>query len=290
MPESRRVTEPAPLLEFLFSAWSGQKKKQVRTWLKFRAVHVNGIPVTQFNHQLQAGDTVEIKPGGHGGAKQTLLPGMHIRHEDDAIVVLEKPEGLLSMASETELERTAYFALNAYLRHSHKGKPQRAWIVHRLDRETSGLMVFAKTEESKKILQDCWDQAKKVYLAVVEGRPPAKAGTFHSHLNESLPHRVYSTDKPVAGVREAVTHYRVLSEKNQRTRVELTLETGRRHQIRVHLSDAGCPIVGDEKYGAKTNPAKRLALHASKLSFPHPVTGKKMAFESPFPPELDRLA
>ena len=162
------------------------------------------------------------------------------------------------------------------------------WIVHRLDRETSGLMVFAKTEAAKRTLQAHWDQAEKRYLAVVEGNPPADHGVLRSHLDESGPFKVHSAP---AGerTRHAVTHYRVMKQIATRALIELTPETGRRNQIRVHLADAGCPIVGDHKYGARTNPARRLGLHASFLQFPHPLSGELLRFESPLPRELARL-
>ena len=133
---------------------------------------------------------------------------------------------------------------------------ERVWIVHRLDRETSGIMVFAKTPEAKSALQTNWDKAVKRYQAVAEGLLPSDRGTFRSWLDEANPFKVFSVQRNPQ-TRHAVTHYRVLKRNKGRTLVELTLETGRRHQIRVHLADAGCPIVGDAKYGAKTDPAKR---------------------------------
>ena len=165
---------------------------------------------------------------------------------------------------------------------------ERVWIVHRLDRETSGLMIFAKTPESKEILQSRWDDAEKRYEAVVEGRLRETRGIFESDLDETNPFKVFSVARN-ENTRHAVTHFRVLATTAHRSLVELTLETGRRHQIRVQLSDAGCPIVGDKKYGAVSNPAKRLGLHSSALRFPHPVTGKDMVFACPLPKELARL-
>jgi 23S rRNA pseudouridine1911/1915/1917 synthase len=149
-------------------------------------------------------------------------------------------------------------------------------------------MVFAKTATAKSILQQGWDEVEKRYQAIVEGAPPAERGTFESDLNEASPSKVHSAP-PSERTRHAITQYRVLSRFGTRALVELTLVTGRRHQIRVHLADAGCPVVGDEKYGAATNPAKRLALHACGLAFRHPMTHKAMRFESPLPDELMRL-
>ena len=288
MPKPSTVSAPAELLAYLFAAWPQEKKKQIRTWLKFQSVTVNGRPISQFNHPLKKGDVVSVRTDRFAVPKTKLGAGMKVFFEDAHIIVIHKPSGLLSIASEAEPEKTAYFQLTEYLRLGNPRARERVWIVHRLDRETSGLMVFAKTPEAKEILQKGWDQAEKRYEAVVEGKLPAEKGTFESDLNETNPFKVFSSP-PTEFTRHAVTHYRVLAKSTWRSLVELTLETGRRHQIRVHLKDAGCPIVGDEKYGAKSDPAKRLGLHACMLEFPHPVTREELRFESPLPKELARL-
>ena len=149
-------------------------------------------------------------------------------------------------------------------------------------------MVFAKSEGTKRALQANWRRTDKRYLAVVEGRPPADHGVLRSHLDESSPFKVYGAP-PSEQTRHAVTNYRVVKHNATRTLIELTPETGRRHQIRVHLADAACPIIGDHKYGARTNPARRLALHASSLQFTHPSSGELLRFESPLPQELAGL-
>ena len=269
MSKTRTVENPDQLLPYLFASWPEAKRKQVRTWLKFQSVTVNGRPVSQFNHPLVRGD-------------------IKICFEDASIIVIDKPANLLSIATETEQEKTAYFQLTEYLRRGNEMSRDRVWIVHRLDRETSGLMVFAKSPQAKAALQTGWEKAVKRYEAVVEGKLKSESGVLASDLDESHPLRVYSAP-PSESTRHAVTHYRVLARREWRTLVELTLETGRRHQIRVQLADAGCPIVGDEKYGAKSDPAKRLGLHACGLRFPHPETGREMKFESPTPKDLLRL-
>jgi 23S rRNA pseudouridine1911/1915/1917 synthase len=288
MPKSQTVKEPAELLAWLFAAWPEVKRKQVRTWLKFQAVMVNGRPVTQFNHPLNPGDVVAIRSDRFAVPKTVLASGMKVYFEDAALIVIDKPENLLSIASEAEQEKTAYFQLTEYLRQRRSRTRERVWIVHRLDRETSGLMVFAKTPEAKERLQTGWDKAGKRYEAVVEGRLPAERGTFESDLDETNPFKVYSAP-PGERTRHAVTHYRVLARNKGRSLVELTLQTGRRHQIRVQLAEAGCPIVGDKKYGARTDPAKRLGLHACALNFPHPETREDLSFDSPLPRELAQL-
>lgn len=288
MPKPSTVQQPAELLAYLFAIWPEEKKKQIRNWLKFQAVTVNGRPITQFNHPLQPGDVVAIRSDRFAVPKTVLTSGIKVFFEDAHLIVIDKPADLLSIASEAEQEKTAYFQLNEYLRQGRGHARDRVWIVHRLDRETSGLMVFAKTPEAKEALQTGWDQAEKVYEAVVEGRLRDDAGTFESDLDETNPFKVRSAPAS-ALTRHAVTHFKVLKRREWRTLVQLTLETGRRHQIRVHLADAGCPIVGDKKYGAKSDPAERLGLHACSLRFPHPETGKEMHFNSPLPKELAKL-
>ena len=288
MPKPSTVEEPAELLAYLFATWPEVKRKQVRTWLKFQAVTVNDRPVTQFNYGLLPGDVVAIRSDRFAVPKTVLASGMKVFFEDAALIVIDKPENLLSVASEAEPEKTAYFQLTDYLRQGRAHARDRVWIVHRLDRETSGLMVFAKTAAAKQTLQATWDQAEKRYEAVVEGRLGPDNGVFESSLDETNPFKVHSTARSPQ-TRHAVTHYRVIARGTRRTLVELTLETGRRHQIRVQLADAGCPIVGDKKYGAKTDPVKRLALHACALQLLHPVTQKELRFTSPLPRELARL-
>ena len=284
----RPVDAPAPLLSFLFATWPETKKKQVREWLKFGSVAVNDRIVTQFDHPLKCGDRVTIHRRGMAAPETKLQGGIRIRHEDADIIVIEKPAGLLSIASASEEEKTVYAMLTKHVRRGNERGRERIWIVHRLDRETSGVMVFAKSEAAKTALQKNWDDAEKKYFAVVEGAPPQESGTLETWLDESNPLKVY-----VGGsgpqMRHATTHYRVMKKGKGTALLDVTLETGRRNQIRVQLAEAGCPIVGDKKYGAETDPIRRVALHASLLRFTHPTTKKPMRFESPLPGELGNL-
>jgi 23S rRNA pseudouridine1911/1915/1917 synthase len=288
MYKPRTVEEPAELLPYLFAEWPQAKKKQVRTWLKHGAVLVNGRIMTQFNHPLRRGDVVAIRSDRYAPPETIITGGIKIYFEDAAIMVIDKPANLLSIASEAEQEKTAYFLLTDYLRAGDANARERIWVVHRLDRETSGLMIFAKTPEAKATLQRDWEKFEKRYQAVVEGNLASDKGIFNSHLDESNPFKVFSVPRNDTS-RHAVTHYKVLKRGKGRTLVELTLETGRRHQIRVHLAEAGWPIVGDAKYGSKTDPAKRLGLHSCAVRFLHPVTQKELRFESPLPKDLARL-
>src|SRR5476651_1810711 len=172
MANARTVAKPAELLVYLFEAWPETKKKQVRAWLKFGSVAVNGKVITQFDRALKAGDTVTIRPKGMAAPETKLAGGIRIRHEDADIIVIDKPAGLLSIASPSEEEKTAYAFLTEHVRMGNPRGRERVWVVHRLDRETSGLMVFAKNEAAKTTLQTGWDAVVKKYLAVVEGAPP----------------------------------------------------------------------------------------------------------------------
>jgi 23S rRNA pseudouridine1911/1915/1917 synthase len=285
MSNTRTVETAAPLLSFLFATWTETNKTQVREWLKFGAVAVNDRIVTQFNHPLKTGDRVTIHRRGMAAPETKIAGGIRIRHEDADLLVIDKPAGLLSIASASEDEKTAYAMLTRHVRRGNPRGRERVWIVHRLDRETSGLMLFAKTETAKLALQKHWDAAEKKYFAVVEGSPPRDAGTLEAWLDESNPLKVY-----VGGsgpqMRHAITRYRVAKKGKDTTLLEVTLETGRRHQIRVQLAHLGCPIVGDGKYGAQSNPIDRVALHACSLRFIHPATRQPMRFESPLPGEM----
>jgi 23S rRNA pseudouridine1911/1915/1917 synthase len=216
-----------------------------------------------------------------------LLDRIRIVFEDDSIVVVDKPPGLLTMATDAERSKTVYAALRAYL--NHKKRPEKLFIVHRLDREASGLLVFAKTIEAKERLQAQFKEhtAGRRYIALAEGNVKPNEFTIRSLLAENAAYRVYSTRNKKIG-KPAVTHVRVLKSNLKTTLLEVRLETGRKHQIRVHLSERGHPIVGDKNYGSVFNPIRRLALHGAHLEFKHPANGKLMRFESRYPKAFER--
>ena len=208
-----------------------------------------------------------------------MLKSARVVFEDDIVIVVDKPSGLLTMATDTERVRTVYADLRAAA--ARKRPAEKIFIVHRLDREASGLLVFAKTIEAKNLLQDQFKDhsAGRVYTALVEGRVKRKEFTVRSNLAENAAFRVYVPKNSKEG-KPAVTHVRVLKENPKTTLLEVRLETGRKHQIRVHLAEAGHPIVGDKNYGSRTNPIGRLALHGSHLQFSHPRTRQLMQFDS----------
>jgi 23S rRNA pseudouridine1911/1915/1917 synthase len=218
-----------------------------------------------------------------------LPEGVTLVFEDRDLLVVEKPAGLLTMATETEKRRTVYSILFDELKR--RRPPQRLFIVHRLDREASGLLVFAKSEEAKRRLQAQFEDhsAGRTYVAVTDGRIADDSLTLRSYLAENAIHRCYSTPDPARG-KLAVTHVTVLNRGTKYTRVEVRLESGRKHQIRVHLAERGHPLAGDPLYGGKANPIRRLALHGVRLTFRHPFTNRPMEFESPPPASFSRLA
>jgi 23S rRNA pseudouridine1911/1915/1917 synthase len=274
------------LLPYLTGLPLGLSRKQAKDLLRFRAVTVKGKATVRHDTELAPGDVVTIAARKQASDAALERYGLTIVHLDDAVVVVEKPAGLLSMGSEREKEKTAYRILNTHLKALMKTPAQQVFIVHRLDRETSGLMMFARTESAQAALQRDWKGVIKRYLAVVEGLPADAQGTLKDRLVEGKSLMVHRVEE---GGELAITHYRVLRAKGARSLLELTLETGRRNQIRVQLAALGHPVAGDRKYGAKTDPARRLALHACELKFRHPVSGAPMEFHSALPARLKAL-
>lgn len=214
--------------------------------------------------------------------RKSYLGGIEIIYEDRDIIVIDKPPRLLTMASASEREKTAYHILTDYVRKGCSKSPKRVFIVHRLDRETSGVAIFAKTEAAKNRLQDQWDKTEKKYLAVVYGKLPEKSGVITSYLAENAAHVVYSTKNKPAG-KLSVTSYEVIKETRDFSLLEIDLVTGRKNQIRVHLAENGHPVVGDTKYGKKDDTHKRMALHGWRISFLHPWNGRRMFLEAKVP-------
>lgn len=253
-------------------------KTTLRQMLQSGRIRVNSEIEKNAKVELGPGDFVEI---GERSSRVTLPPELTLLHEDDDIIVVVKANGLLTVATERERENTAQAYLNAYLKEK---REERIHVVHRLDRETSGVLLFAKNFETRQRLKDRFAEhdIDRVYLAVIEDAMSPPQGTIRSLLLEKKDLRMASVDAhPDAKL--AVTHYRTIETRGPYSMLEITLETGRKNQIRAHLSEAGHPIVGDQLYGSTINPLGRLGLHAKLLGFAHPTTGERMTFTAPMP-------
>ncbi|WP_404451393.1 RluA family pseudouridine synthase [Virgibacillus necropolis] len=279
--ETFTVKEPMSLLPFLLKVMENRSRNSVKSILARGQVSVDDDATTKHNYPLKQGQTVTILKN-KVAAKVNKMTGFSIIHEDKEIIVINKDAGLLSIANAREKDFTAYSQLMDYVKIEHP--KNRVFIVHRLDRDTSGVMVFAKTETVKRKLQDNWKAIVKerTYMALVEETVKKPKGTITSWLKESSTLVMYSSPKEGDGLR-AVTHYQTIQSNTTFSLLKVNLETGRKNQIRVHMKDIGHPIVGDKKYGSKTNAIGRLGLHASVLAFEHPKTGKLLQFEADVP-------
>jgi 23S rRNA pseudouridine1911/1915/1917 synthase len=270
------------LLSLLTEA--GYSKTKAKQLVKHGAVLIGDKEATRADQLLLQGELVCIRSEQEMREQAKSCPGLTIIYEDEDIIVIDKPAGLLTIATENEKRKTAFYLLSSYLKERAQSTQERLFIVHRLDQGTSGLLVFAKNEAAKQILQEQWSLADKRYSAVVEGVPRDKEGQIVSTLAESKALRVYSVRDQSGEGKEARTNYRVVKESDSYALLDISLLTGRKNQIRVHMADLGHPIAGDRKYGAKTNPLRRMALHACFLSFDHPtIPGKRMEFETRIP-------
>lgn len=255
---------------------------KIKSDLKHGLVSVEGVSTTKYDYPVQKGQRVDIgvyKPEYKGKTIQNMPD---IIYEDDNIIVIDKPAGLLSIATETEKTETAYHIVTEYVKL--KNKHARVYIVHRLDRDTSGILLFAKNEDIKRELQDNWDSLVKYrgYAAVIEGCPDKEDGRIESWLRETDSCFVFSAHTKGEG-KHAVTNYRIVRRGENYSLAAVNIETGRKNQIRVHMSEMGCPVAGDKKYGAKTNPIRRLALQADMLRIYLPYLGREMEFKLPVP-------
>lgn len=285
--ERLKVQHEGALLPFLEERLPGWKKSTLKDRLRGGAVEVNGEVATRRDHRLAPGDIVEVRDAARAPRPLAARFGLKILYEDEHFVVVDKPAGLLSVATEGEAERTVLRQVREALERGRR-RAGRVWAVHRIDRGTSGLLLVARSPEVQRAFRDRWREVEKTYLALVEGAPEPPEGTLRMRLREGRDLKVY-VDERSPDARDAVTHYRTLERRGDRALLEVRLETGRKHQIRVHLSSIGHPIVGDERYGAAPIPLKRPALHAHRLRFKHPVTGAPLTLESPLPPELAAL-
>jgi 23S rRNA pseudouridine1911/1915/1917 synthase len=276
MSELLRVEEPGRLLEFLRKSLPSWKRKTLEQRIAAGCVLVNGEGVRR-NELVAPGDEIEVVAVGES-PRPTSAP-FPILHEDEHVVAIDKPAGLLSVSTDQEHERTALALLCEAL--ARPRRPAQLWPVHRLDRETSGVLLFARTPEARDELQGAWELARKHYLAIVEGRPDPSEGAIEEPLLEDETLRVLVGARP--GAKPACTRYRTERTLGDRSQLSVLLETGRKHQIRAHLAWLGHPVVGDERYGTKD---ERLGLHAHRLVVPHPADGRTLRLESPPPRSL----
>ncbi len=278
------VEEESRALDFLLEKVKGKSRNAVKNLLTHRQVLVDGVVVTRHDTPLLPGQRVVILPPGAPAPADLPFP---ICYEDDWLLAIEKPAGLLAVASDAERQRTAYRMVLEHQRAKDEGA--QLHVVHRLDQDTSGLLLFAKSREIREQLQKDWETAvqERVYAAVVSGAPKEREGVVRSFLKETKTHLVYSTGDPRG--KEAITEYQVKKSANGYSLLELYLHTGRKNQIRVHMKDLGCPVVGDRKYGGEKSPIGRLCLHAGRLTFTHPVTGETVSLTSRRPRDFNRL-
>ena len=279
------VREPMPLMEFLMKEMSGISRNRVKDLLAGHAIMVDRQLVTRYDFPLEVGQTVLVSR--HKRSTELRNKYVKIIYEDKDIIVIEKSEGILSMASAPG-QYCVKTILDEYFRGRHF--PCTAHVVHRLDRDTSGLMIYAKSLEARKILEENWHNIvfDRRYVAVLCGEMKQEGGTVHSWLKDNKAYVTYSSPVDNGG-KEAITHYRRIATNRHYTLAEMRLETGRKNQIRVHMKDLGYPVAGDDKYGYGPCPLHRLALHAFRLYFYHPKTGELMKFVTPYPTAFAKL-
>lgn len=261
------------LLDLLAGLYPDSTKTTLRSWIKQGRVSVDGAAVKTSNEIVDVDQTVEIDT-----RKRSSIQEIPVLYQDQHLIVIDKPEGLLSVATSFNTQKTAHAILKRHF------SPKRVFVVHRLDQETSGVMMFALTEQAYDQLKIMFEkhELERGYTALVEGQLDPASGTWSSYLYEDPTYTVRTAADASSG-RLAITHYKTIQTKGRYSLLEVTLETGRKNQIRVHCQVAGHPIAGDKKYGSETSPKNRLCLHAHLLAFRHPVTGKPMRFTTAAP-------
>lgn len=284
-PSTYTVVKEEPLLVSLAENLPSKSRKLLKAVLRDKQVLVEGKPVTQFDLALMPGQTVQVS---WEKAQPRHTAGLDIIHEDDDLIIINKPAGLLTIATEKEKRKTAYAMLSSYLKK--EDSEAKIFIIHRLDRETSGLLMFAKSEQVKREIQKSWNEtiSQRTYVGVVEGNVKEPSGTVTSYLTESSAFKVYSSQNPAHG-KKAITRFTRLKSNDELSLLQMNLDTGRKHQIRVHMQDIGHPLVGDKNYGSGMNLIGRMALHAMVLEYTHPRTGETCHFETGVPQSFLKL-
>lgn len=281
-----KVKEAMELMAFLEFHLQGKSKNNLKSLLTHGQITIDSQVVSQYNHQLEIGQEVIINWNKDRDVKK--MTGVSIIFEDEHLIIVNKEEGVLSVSTGGRNENTAYNKLKDYVKSN--DPKNKIFIVHRLDKNTSGIMMFAKTAEAQQLLQSDWKKyiTARKYSVLVEGRVKEDKGTITTWLKENAAFVVYSS-KIDNGGKKAITNYELVKKSNTYSLLEASLETGRKNQIRVHMKDLMHPIVGDKKYGATGNPIKRLGLHARVLEFTHPITEKEYKFETKVPNAFDRV-
>ena len=278
MSDKLRVNEASGLLVFLSAELNNWSRSKIKQRLKTGCVTVNDKPVTRHDHALIAGDEVGVGPSIKGTSN--ARPQLEILYKDRDLVAINKPTGLLSVASAQESKHHALAMLRDQL--SHRPRSLSLWPVHRIDRDTSGVLLLTTSREMREAIMSLWDEAEKTYLAVVAGCPNPGQGTIDQplRLDDSLYHMHVGAH---AYAKPAITHFQTERSTGGRTLLQVQLETGRQHQIRAHLAWLGHPVIGDSRYGTA---GKRMGLHALRLSITRPNSGKRLTFETPAPADF----
>lgn len=281
-PMKLTVKEECKLIDFLQTKLDSTSRSKIQKMLKYGGIQVDGKVETKATLSLSAGQQVELQRVAPKNKKtDNEYKDLNIIYEDTHMIAVEKPAGMLSIDNENNQSGTFYQAIFSYVAESSNGK-ERIYIVHRLDREMSGIMLFAKSKDVQDELQENWDQVKKSYVALVEGHPKKKSGKIEGWLKENRIHKVYSCEEgPHATY--AITNYEEMQSYKHHTLLKVRIPTAQKSQIRAHLSEMGCPIVGDKLYGANGSPINRLALHAYSLKITHPITEKIITFRAQTP-------
>jgi 23S rRNA pseudouridine1911/1915/1917 synthase len=277
-----KVAEPMELMTFLLAKMGGMSRNSIKSLLAHRQVMVNDKVTTQFNLSLQLNDIITVNSGR--GNIELNHPKLRILFEDVHLIVVEKREGLLTVSTTGDSDETTAFSI--LKTHVKKSSPaNRIYVVHRLDRETSGVIMFAKTKEVQLILQENWHRIviRRIYVALVEGKMEKEQDTIVTWLSENEKSLKIHSSEIDNGGQQAITHYRCIKSNDNFSLLEIELETGRKNQIRVHMQGIGHPVVGDKKYGANVSAIGRMGLHARLLAFYHPVTTEVVSFETQVP-------
>jgi 23S rRNA pseudouridine1911/1915/1917 synthase len=283
-----KVHENIGLLDFLLKTLKGKSRNNIKSLLSNHEVLVDGAPISQFDFMLARGDEVSISPTPVRKVVKEKSK-LDILFEDDDFIAINKPSGLLSIASDKESGLTAYRLMTDHVRL--KDKHNRIYVVHRIDKDTSGVLIACKNEALRDALQDQWNDivTDRGYYALVEGQLEQKEGTIKSWLRKAEEtNLMYSSRKPGDG-KLSITHYKVIKENENYSLLDVHIDSGRKNQIRVHMKDLGHKIIGDTSYGSEVDPLHRLGLHAYCLEFTNPLNNKKMKFKTKMPIEFEEL-